>query len=115
MTGDLRIGDQLNRSGAYTLSGGSLFTTNTIVGNGGDGTFTQTGGSHTVSQTLTLAALPGSSGIYNLQGGSLTAGTVNLNPGGTFNQTGGNLNAATFNQQGGTVTGAPGEPWHLQL
>ena len=106
MTGDLRIGDQPDRGGAYALSGGSLFTTNTIVGNGGEGTFTQTGGSHTVSQTLTLAAIPGSSGIYNLQGGSLTAGTVNLNPGGTFNQTGGNLNAATFNQQGGTVTGA---------
>ena len=106
VTGDLRIGDELNRRGAYALSGGSLFTMNTIVGNGGDGTFTQTGGSHTVSQTLTLAALPGSSGIYNLQGGSLTAGTVNLNPGGTFNQTGGNLNAAIFNQQGGTVTGA---------
>ena len=99
------MGDQLGRRGAYTLSGGSLLTANTIVGNRGDGTFTQTGGSHTVSQTLTLAAIPGSSGIYNLDGGSLTAGTVNLNPGGTFNQTGGNLNAATFNQQGGTVTG----------
>ena len=55
---------------------------------------------------MTLAAIPGSSGIYNLQGGSLAAGTVNLNPGGTFNQTGGNLNAAIFNQQGGTVEGA---------
>ena len=55
---------------------------------------------------MTLAANPGSNGTYNLQGGSLTAGTVNLNPGGTFSQTGGNLNAAIFNQQGGTVAGA---------
>lgn len=106
VTEDLSMGDQPGRFGAYTLSGGSLFTANTIVGNGGEGTFTQIGGSHTVSHTLTLAAIPGSNGIYNLRGGSLTAGAVNLNPGGTFNQTGGNLNAATFNHQGGTVAGA---------
>ena len=59
-----------------------------------------------MSNTLTLGISAGSSGVYNLQGGSLIARTVNLNVGGAFNQTGGSLNAATFNQQGGTVDGS---------
>ena len=50
----------------------------------GSGTFTQSGGTNTVSNTLTLAANAGSSGTYNLSGGSLAAATINLNAGGAL-------------------------------
>ena len=100
---------------AYNLIGGSLAASTEYIGNSGSGAFTQTGGTNTVSNTLTLASNSGSSGTYNLQGGSLSAATVNLNAGGLFNQTGGSLNATTFNQQGGTVTGALENRGDLQL
>jgi uncharacterized protein with beta-barrel porin domain len=106
VAGDLALGYHFRGVGVYNLSGGSLSTTNTIIGASGTGTFNQTGGSHSVRDTLTLGIYAGSSGVYNLQGGSLIVGTVNLNAGGAFNQTGGSLNAATFNQQGGTVDGS---------
>ena len=54
-------------------------------------------GSHTVSNTLTLAATAGSTGIYNLNNSSLTAALTNINTGGTFNQTGGAFNTKTMN------------------
>ncbi|HEY9073496.1 MAG TPA: hypothetical protein VIN67_05120, partial [Desulfobaccales bacterium] len=59
-----------------------------------------------MTEALDLGVQVTGHGTYNLRGGSLTAGTVNLDAGGTFNQTGGSLYATTFNQQGGTVTGS---------
>jgi hypothetical protein len=83
------------------------------VGYSGTGVFTQSGGTHTVLDTLTLAANPGSSGTYNLQGGSLQAANVLINSGGVINQTGGSLtatagltNQGTYTMAGGTLSGA---------
>ena len=87
----------LNTNGIFNQTGGSLNPTNTIVGNTGTGTFTQNGGSQTISNALTLAATAGSTGIYNLINGSLTAALTNINTGGTFNQTGGAFNTTTLN------------------
>ena len=95
-------------SGTYNLSGsGSLSANYEYIGYSGSGTFTQSGGTNTVSQPL--PGLPaGSSGTYNLQGGSLQAATVNINSGGVINQTGGSLNATTSLTNGGAYTMAGG-------
>ena len=102
------LGDASGASGAYTLGGGtgspSLSAANQYVGLDGTGSFTQMGGTNTVNTSLTLGLYSGSSGTYNLSGGSLMANTVNLNTGSTFNQTGGTFDFTTFNQNGGTGT-----------
>ncbi len=97
-------GEGLTNEGTMTLSG-TLMASDEIIGSSGNGIFIQTGGTNTVTGSLILAANAGSEGIYNLEGGSLTAGVVNLNSGGIFNQTGGSLSFTTFNQQGGEVRG----------
>jgi hypothetical protein len=84
------------------------------IGYAGAGTFTQTGGNNTAAN-LMMAGSSGSSGIYNLQGGALSAGAIQVNPGGTFNQTGGILNFTTFNQKGGTVARSLENRGDLQL
>jgi uncharacterized protein with beta-barrel porin domain len=76
-----------------------------VIGNLGLGAFIQGGGSHTVAGTLTLAAGAGSSGTYELDGGSLSAGLININTGGHFLRNGGALNYDTLNFQGGDYTG----------
>jgi hypothetical protein len=67
-------------TGSMTVSqtAGTLSSTNEIIGFLGTGTFTQSGGTHTVSGAITLAAQPGSQGTYNLGGGSLSAGAIYL-------------------------------------
>ncbi|MGD0390130.1 MAG: PEP-CTERM sorting domain-containing protein [Tepidisphaeraceae bacterium] len=83
----LTLGYATGVTGSYNLSGSSSVlsvTGNELVGYSGTGIFTQTGGSNTVTGTLDLAANAGSSGTYNLQGGTLTAGAIVVNTGGTF-------------------------------
>ncbi|WP_333874606.1 autotransporter family protein [Methylobacter sp.] len=82
----LLVGGLNGRQGIYNLGGtGSLTASSEIIGNEGAGTFNQTGGSHSVTDTLTI----NSGGIYNFGGGTLTAGrlinsgTVNLSGAGT--------------------------------
>src|SRR5262249_38094160 len=58
------------------------------------GAVTQTGGLHTVDGALTLAANPGSSGSFALQGGQLSTGSVVINQGGTFSAAGRAANIA---------------------
>ena len=68
------------------------------VGDSGTGSFTQSGGTNTVSGTLYLGYSPGSSGSYILGGGSLSlpgGPTVYVGCGGT----------GTFTQSGGTAAG----------
>ena len=61
-------------NGTYNLSGGTLATANTQLGNYGTGTFNQTGGMHMVSSTLYLG-LNNGTGTYNLGGtGILSTG-----------------------------------------
>jgi len=81
----LFLGLSLNSSGTYELSGtGRLRSANEFVGVLGNGSFTQGGGTHTVTNNFIL----GNTGSYNLEGGSLSAGTIQVNSGGTFNVTG---------------------------
>ena len=82
-------------SGHAELSGGTLSTTTTKVGDVGcTVTFTQTGGAHAISGWLYLAESSNASGTYHLQGGSLQA----LNERIGFRGTG------RFIQSGGTNT-----------
>jgi len=100
-------------AGAFTQSGGTHETPSLVLGEnaGASGSYTLSGGSHTVSDTLTLAVNSGSTGTYNLSGGSLTAGSILVNSGGAFTQTGGSLVApatlirgGAYNLQGGSLT-----------
>jgi len=113
VAGTLALGNSGEESGpTYNLSGGTLQADAEIVGKSGQSVFTQTGGTNTVTKTLTIVDLGGeevwAQGTYNLDGGALTAGTVDNND--TVNQSGGTLdtgtfnNAGTFNQTGGTMT-----------
>ncbi|MGR8953069.1 MAG: autotransporter outer membrane beta-barrel domain-containing protein, partial [Gammaproteobacteria bacterium] len=79
-------------SGAYFLNGGSLNVRNEIVGGGkgSRGVFNQSGGTHTVSETLAIGQL-GGNGIYQLSGGNLNVTNETVGDGGigTFTQRGG--------------------------
>jgi len=80
-------------NGSYDLSGsGSLSVSNVEnVGSLGNGTFSQSGGTHFVSRVLSIAFYGGSTGAYNLSGGSLGADVENVgyDGSGTFDQSGG--------------------------
>ena len=82
-------------SGTYNLSGSGLLSANSeYVGYSGTGTFTQSGGTHSIANSLYLGYNAGSSGTYSLSGsGQLSAASeyVGYNPGATalFQQTGG--------------------------
>jgi hypothetical protein len=82
----LVLGSAVGTSGSHTLSGtGSILAGNETIGGSGTGTFNQSGGTHTVTNVLTIAAANGSSGTYNLTGGALTAnGGITNNAGGSF-------------------------------
>ena len=100
------------REGIVTLSGGSLTALNTIIGGGNNGfvgepgakgTFTQTGGSHSVTGDLIIGqagSQGGGNGTYNISGLAtvFVGGTMRLGDGsalvggtGTVNQTGGSV------------------------
>jgi hypothetical protein len=110
---NLYLGYNACGSGTYNLKGGSIYSGNVYGGNlsgpqplqslyvgySGSGIFNHTDGTITVN-TLTLAANPGSSGTYNFQGGSLSAGTISVGSGGVYYQTGGDLNAKTLSNTG---------------
>lgn len=104
----LIIGKNAGSSGTYNLSGGTLTATSTggdnieYVGFNGNGTFNQSGGVHTVSHAITIAANAGSSGTYNFSGGSLQAGSIVNN--GLFNYTGGTLVTQSGLNNNGTLT-----------
>jgi len=106
------LGNYSGASGTYSLSGsGRLSADNEYVGVNGTGTFTQTGGTNTVTTiTLRLGDSPGAAGTYHMQGGTLTADTIQVNPGGVFDFSGGVVSVNAFKGDltngGGTV--APG-------
>ncbi len=111
--GDLAVGGF--GSGTYNLRGGSLTATaNEFLGTffGSVGQFTQSGTStNTVGGTLVLAESAGTSGSYDLQGGTLGANAVQVNGGGTFHLEGGSVTAGAggFNNAGLlSVSGAGG-------
>src|SRR2546421_3893980 len=105
-TRSLHIGESAGSSGSYNLSGtGSLtVTSDEIIGVSGTGSFTQSGGTHTLgSQTQTtffhLGKFAGSSGSYQLSGGDLIDYSVEefgINGPATFVQTGGTHTVGTL-------------------
>ena len=95
----LYIGFQSGSVGQYSLSGTATLHAyhQEEIGFQGRGTFTQTGGIHTVDQTLTIADLSTSVGTYNLQAGTLNANSsllVGVDGNATFTQSGGTANVA---------------------
>ncbi|HEY1685678.1 MAG TPA: ribonuclease domain-containing protein [Tepidisphaeraceae bacterium] len=108
--GPLHIGSLVASVGTYTLSNGSLTATDEYIGStelvasAGTGTFTQSGGIHTVTDALHLGFAAGGTGTYSLQGGTLNAATIDLNLGGAFTQTTGTLTFTNFNQVAGTFS-----------
>ncbi len=96
---DIRMGDA--GTGTYNLVAGNLLTTDTLVGIGGTGSiFNQSGGSHGITNLLSIAVNPGSSGTYNLSGGTLTAPAVTVGTGGIFNLLGGQVTTGDLQNQG---------------
>ena len=72
-------------NGTYNLIKGNLNVTgNEIIGNNGTGTFTQIGGTHTAN-FLYVGNGTGSTGTFNLQGGTLSVTHFILMRDGTFN------------------------------
>jgi fibronectin-binding autotransporter adhesin len=83
-------------TGTYTLSGGTLTTTQTEIGNGGTGSFYQSGTSQHTTSLLYVAYANGNTAMpstasYLLSGGTLTTGETQIGNAGTgmFEQTGG--------------------------
>ena len=97
-------------SGFYALNGNGYLAANAeFIGYAGSGTFTQTGGTNAVSNIYLING----SGLYNLNGGMLTAATITLGASGTFVQSGGFVtsgvlqNGGTFDYSGGQFNGQP--------
>jgi uncharacterized protein with beta-barrel porin domain len=113
---NLYLGRNAGDSSTYSLSGGSVTADNEYVGDNGTGTFTQTGGTNTVTDSLILGENAGSTGTYNLSTGSLSANyeRVGASGSGTFTQTGGtnttkiNLALGLFSGGSGTYTQSGG-------
>lgn len=97
----------LSGSGSAISAGSSI-----TVGNSGVGTLTIANGASAVSPTVNVALQPGSSGILNINGGSLQtdsivfgggAGTLNIATPATFALTARMSGAGTFNVLSGNV------------
>ena len=97
---------ELDDTSTVTASGNEIVGTTTNP----DSTFTQLGGSNTVTATLELGANAGATGNYDVQTGTLSAATILVGDGGTGNLTIGPVGSvsATTVQVGvagkGTVT-----------
>ncbi len=114
---DLILGRQIGGNGTYALSGDTLEASNLIVGQGvtvtlngnlapawnvgSSGLFQQSGGTNTVNGNIIMGQNAAATGTYSLSGGSLEFPTVGSrlvigDAGyGTFNQTGGTINAVS--------------------
>jgi hypothetical protein len=80
--GTMYIANEAGSTGSYSMSAGVLSLTNAYVGGGdhgaeGAGSLTISGGSATISQTLTVYVQTGSP--LTLSGGTLSVGTLNIN------------------------------------
>jgi hypothetical protein len=83
----------LSGTGSLVLNGGAL-----QVGAGGIGAFTQSGGAITTNNFIEIGSLPGSSGLYQMNGGSINCNFIYAGSGGAgqFNQSAGSLGVAFF-------------------
>jgi hypothetical protein len=96
----LHVGSHQDSSGTYVLNGGNLNADNEYVSGyfqNSNGTFTQDSGTNTITGNLHIAYIPSDiggvsgTGIYNLNGGSLTVGRIFKGQNGVFNWTAGKL------------------------
>jgi autotransporter-associated beta strand protein len=91
--------------GTYNLSGSGLLTASSeSIGYAGSGSFTQSGGTNTVSGVLVLGQSASSAGSYNLNGGLLVLASSGISQG---------LGSATFDFGGGTLGASA--PWASSL
>lgn len=105
-------GSPTNSSGQYTLSGtGTLSSSYTTVGGLGRGSFTQSGGTHTIANDLVLGdgpalsgGTPARGGTYTLSGGVLMVGHDTIVGNGNNDFTGEPGGSGSFTQSGGTHT-----------
>ena len=99
-------------SATYSLSSPGLLSAQyETVGGSGTGTFTQSGGTNAISSFLSFGVEPGSSGTYNLNGGTLILSGLNgTQVTAAFNFGGGTLqaNGTIFNTLPMTLTGSGG-------
>ncbi len=87
-------------SGNYNLSGsGSLNSSIEYLGYSGSGTFTQSAGTNSIGEFLTLGANPGSNGTYLLSGSGVLSPLGMLSH---YTETVGSLGSGSFVQSGGT-------------
>jgi len=105
VAGNLVMGQISGSDSSYTLSAGSLTANGMEIGHSGNSVFTQTGGVTMVAAKLGL----GSSGSYDLQGGTLDVNVIDTGTG-NFSFTGGTLSVDSYLgnlvNNGGTL--APG-------
>jgi hypothetical protein len=101
---NFNMGSAVGSNGSFILDTRTISAVNETIGISGTGMLTQTGGSNTIASTLTLGVNPGSSGTYMLQGGTLSVPTIQVNEGGSFTHSGGNLLFAAINQANGSTS-----------
>lgn len=86
------LGYYTQNNGVFTVSAGTVNIGSFLyVGYGGKGTVTISGGSIAVAGTLSVGQQAGSTGNVNLNGGTITAGVLNITSGGNINITNGTL------------------------
>ncbi len=96
---NFNVGYNTGSNGNHTLGTGETLTAGyERIGSDGTGTFTQAGGTHTISDDLYLGESSGSSGAYNLNNGSLSAEREYIGHSGigAFTQTGGTNTVSTY-------------------
>jgi hypothetical protein len=88
--------------GTFTINQSSyaLSAINESIGIYGNGVYNQSGGTNTITNTLALGVISGSSGTYNKSGGTFSAGAIVLGNGtgstGTFKQSSGNVTIGNY-------------------
>ena len=94
---------RISEGGVFLLSGGELVTSNTSCVDYQRGSFTQTGGAHTVRNKLLLDAIYGGNASfqYSLSAGTLNAANIEVGPNATLGFSGG----AVFNTNLFTLRG----------
>jgi outer membrane autotransporter protein len=97
--GIVNVGDNAGSSGTFTQSGGTATVSSLIVGESGSGTANVSGGHLTINTAglITLGDGPNGSGAFSQSGGTITLnGTASLNVGAAGN--------GTYSQSGGLIT-----------
>ena len=113
ISGDLVIGliEAFSRHAFYNLSGGNLGTSNTFVFDSAKGSFSQSGGIHTVHNLLEIAG-PAPQGFgpgYTLSAGELIASNIRVSTNATFSQSGGSASAQQIDIAKGVYSLGGGE------